>query len=83
MNDRSKQSPHYITELDPENEKFPGPGVGEFIYAIYILLPFSTVGVFFGIRHDNKYLLVLGVASLIITVAALIAIFITKRKKDS
>lgn len=77
-----KQSPHYIPELDPENEASP-PDTGVLVYLILMLLPFSTIGTFLGARSENFELLFLGLASSGATIFALALILFIKRKRDS
>ena len=76
-----EKSPHYISELDPENEASPRD-TGALIYGIMTLLPFTVFGTIFGIRNDNSYLLFLGLASSAITVLSLVLILWIKRKRD-
>lgn len=83
MTEEKRESPHYIPELDPDHRRFPKRGISEMVYVIYTLLPFSIGGTALGIRNGNQYLLYLGIASLIITVAALTLIILSKRKQDS
>ena len=79
--EQKKQSPHYIPELDPENEASP-PDTGVLVYLMLMLLPFSTIGTFLGARDENFKLLFLGLASLGATIFALAIILFIKRKRD-
>ena len=80
MADDRDQGPHYIPELDPGNKKSPRD-TGGLTYGILVLLPFTMAGTYFGIRDDNTHLLVMGIVSIILTIASLI--FILHLKKNS